>query len=272
MSYVIVPAMEVRVCGLSQPTYITVTEMTASGGIKKFFELRKSDKKLERLLCPSAEPNKSRSLARTTIIETIKKLRDDAVWARLRARKRKRCTNEDQAAIIMMEDTFAEIAIPHMHGMGVKYMNVKMEKPGTKELQVEFTEDNLEYLSEVIKMQLDGPVDDDIDRFDNKGDKGVTFSRGRNAIVAKKKGVHGCKNGVKYKIFPIDKYVDRDAALEAAIEYMNEEEDDLSESGEDEEHVVGNNEDEPLSGDNSSPQPVISVGDVSIANAAGGCV
>ena len=267
MSYVAVPAMEVRVRGDDKSHYVTVTEIDTGGTTKKFFACQKADKRLERLLCPSAATNKSRLLARTSIFETIRKLRDDVVWARLRARKRKRCTNEDQAAILMLEDTVAEVAVPALNGMDIQYINVKLEKPGTKELQIEFSEANLEYLSSVVKRQLQDHNEDDIDRFDNRGVKGVTFSRGRNTIVAKKL-VGGRTGSIKYKTFAVEKYTNRDEALDAAIEYMRGGDVVEEESDVDDEHAECADGDEAVDDDLRTSSQSSSVTDVISANVA----
>ena len=80
---------------------------------KTFFVVRKSDRKLHRLFLGDAFKGlrAERPLARTTIIDQIREARDAAIWSRLGGKKGGRLSKDHKATMLILEDTFADMAV-----------------------------------------------------------------------------------------------------------------------------------------------------------------
>ena len=123
-----------------------------------FFSLRKNTTADSLFLSEFVEKGKcDRPVSRTTIIETIRSLKDKAVYCAcgLSDRSRKHWSKEATAKLMVLEDTFGTVTIPEMYGHGPFDIKVVLNKPGVAvELMVEASVDVFTYLKKIMTAQL----------------------------------------------------------------------------------------------------------------------
>jgi hypothetical protein len=117
MSVLITDAVEITAAHMSQSLFVRVKIVDGA----KFFEVNKHDKKVERLLCDD-HSNKTRTLANTSIIETVTALRNSAFWGQMDSgktayvddcNKRRRYRKPGEVAhAIVIQDSVATVTVP----------------------------------------------------------------------------------------------------------------------------------------------------------------
>ena len=229
------------------------------------FVVKKADHKIERLLCPpSTDNHNTRKITNTTIIETITKLRDNYFWSKLgikrNARSKRRYTADDVAVAITLEDELVTLTLPQIGDIPQFDMRVLLTKPGGGNLQIEMSHEVIEYLSAVVKYQIDsggkGRRDSRKSKRDDISDcshiPGVSMLYGMNAVRAKKKLHNG---RFKTKTLKIDDKTTMQMAIEQAEMFVNGTEYEGDNGGDaehsaddvasqDSDHVVGDGEDD----------------------------
>ena len=199
---------EVEVCAshLSRSVHLPYRVI----GDCKFFDLKKKDRKVERILVRVGCDGTSRPLSKTTIIETIRDARDAEFWKRLARHqhsdlqnaKKPRISRDEAAAILLLEDVSFTVTLPeygHIPSFDVK---VLLTKPWGGPLLVELSETMLEYLSNVVMFQIECEQHSNAhprsalpepDRFDSDGIPGLSkcYKENKLRLQVKRPGVKG---------------------------------------------------------------------------------
>lgn len=175
----------------------------------KFFDLKKKDRKVERILVSAGFDGISRPLSKTTIIETIRDARDAEFWKRLARQhsdahnaKKPRISRDEAAAILLLEDVSFTVTLPeygHIQSFDVK---VLLTKPWGGSLLVELSEMILEHLSKVVMFQIECEHHSNAhprsalpepERFDSDGIPGLSkcYKENKLRLQVKRNGVKG---------------------------------------------------------------------------------
>ena len=228
MPFIIGDAIRVDAEHLHQPVFIPAKEV----GGKFYFNLKKSDRRVERLLAnPDKDGNESRCLPRTSIIEDIANLSTKAFWCRVNAYESDvggqphdfpRYGKHAKARALMIHDDPAEIEVGPIGDIPAKKLNVLLTRPSSHTLMVELSVDVLMYLRNVVAAQLITgdtyrkrlrKTEDDM--FHNEGNKGISKDYSHNRIRVVK-----CEDGTKKnKYFHIEGD-DTDAAMSRAKAFL----------------------------------------------------
>jgi hypothetical protein len=223
---------------LQQPVFMIVKEVDG----KCYFDLKKSDRRMERLLV--IDDDAARSLPRTSIIETISELISKEFWSRLKDTPAAttsvgcRMDKKAKAKALMIQGDPAEITIDAIEDIPSQKINILMSSPSSHTVMVELCEDVLVYLTRVIGVQLrQGDTyrkrqkKGDAEVFNNEGIKGISKDYAKNRIRAVKVTDGATKN----KYFAIDGDGDEEA-VQHARSFLRDEfivDDSLNTGGED---------------------------------------
>ena len=149
-----------------------------------------------------------RPSSRTTLINDIRKLKDEAVYSECKVRN-KRWTREALSRLLVAEDTFKDVTLPAMGDEPSRSIKFVLNKPGVPDLLVECNSSTFAYLSRVMRAQFDA--------FDSTkqckeespiaslglANMCVTSKNGRACVRASREGDNG---GKACKYFRLDKH------------------------------------------------------------------
>jgi hypothetical protein len=203
------PALEIKAEHLSRHILMPVKKVNDVC----FMHIDKKDCKLQRLFCAGADVksggsgSRAKQLARTTIFETIRSIRDKEFWRRLNVPEacqkkflhtRKRA---NRTQLLILEETIFAAELPAFGEIEPKAVLVLLTKPWGDCLMVECTPESLGHITDIctweattnepkLEPRLRRP---EADRFQNDGTRGLSFSysAGKPVVVAKRKREDG---------------------------------------------------------------------------------
>lgn len=131
--------MKVDAAHLDTPVYIPYKKVDDT----LFFNVSKKDRKVERLLVKSLKRTPGdggetlhRPLAKTSILEDIKKKRDAAFWEAMNVGEHHSRTarKKQEAQILVLEDAIHTVELPAIGHLEAKSLKVLLAKPHGKDL------------------------------------------------------------------------------------------------------------------------------------------
>ncbi len=154
--FAVTPAVKVK-AGSGPDAFIDSRSIQCNGEQLHFVCANKAERKFERILLNGAPYDRrveSRPLAKTTIIETIGKLKDDLVWKAIdveppTVRQNRHYSKHAAMKMLAAEDTCEDIQLPDIQGVVGITMKVIKTKPGTA-LWIEATPTVFKYLADVV--------------------------------------------------------------------------------------------------------------------------
>jgi hypothetical protein len=173
------------------------------GAALYFVCANKADRKFERILLNGATHDRrseSRPLAKTSVLETLVKLRDDMVWKMIKLlppdiRHNRHYTKDAAMRLLAAEDTCEELTTPDIQGVDGITIKVLKTKPGTA-LWIEASSSVFKFLADVVAAERSSKTvhrkqQRNAESHVETGVKGVSTVTRRGQLRARKRTVGG---------------------------------------------------------------------------------